>query len=157
MRENLLSVGLLSVLTIGSGFGVAGCNWTRPSDDSSTSQEDQRQRDEKTRDEVARETERLKPAIQDAGRKLNDAAEKAAEEARAAAQGVQEGWSRGGHELLDLNSASEKDLTELPGITAPQARRIIRARPYADKHELVSKGVLPRSSYEKIEDQITAK
>jgi len=144
-------------LTIVLSFAVVGCNWTRPSGDSSATQEDQRQRDEKTRDEFARETERLKPAIQDAGRKLNDAAEKAAEEAHAAAQGVQEGWARGGREPLDLNSASEKQLTELPGITGPQARRIIRARPYADKHELVSKGILPRSSYEKIEDQITAR
>jgi DNA uptake protein ComE-like DNA-binding protein len=157
MRKNLHSFVLIPMLAIGLSFGGLGCNWTRSGGDSPASQEDQRQRDEKTRDEVARETERLKPAIQDAGRKLNDAAEKAAEEARAAAKGVQDGWTRGGHTQLDVNSASEKELTELPGITGPQARRIMRARPYADKRELVSKGILPRSSYKEIEDQITAK
>jgi len=98
----------------------------------------------------------MKPAIQSAGRTLGKAAEKAAEEAHAAAQGVQEGWARGGHAPLDVNSATERQLTELPDISAPEARRIIHSRPYKDKRELITRGVLPRSSYAKIEDQITA-
>jgi DNA uptake protein ComE-like DNA-binding protein len=133
-----------------------GCYWTGSGHDSADSQEEQRQRDEKTRDDVARATERMKPAIESAGRTLGKAAEKAAEEAHAAAQGVQEGWARGGHAPLDLNSATERQLTELPDISAPEARRILRSRPYKDKRELVTRGVLPRSSYAKIEDQITA-
>ena len=136
--------------------GSQGCYWASSSHDSAQSQEEQRQRDEKTRDEVARATERMKPAIQSAGRTLGKAAEKAAEEAHAAAQGVQEGWARGGHAPLDVNSATERQLTELPDISAPEARRIIHSRPYKDKRELITRGVLPRSSYAKIEDQITA-
>ena len=137
-------------------LGAQGCYWTGSGHDSAQSQEEQRQRDEKTRDDVARATEQMKPAIESAGRTLSRAAEKAAEQAHAAAQGVQEGWARGGHAPLDVNSATERELTELPDISANEARRIIRSRPYKDKRELITRGVLPRSSYARIEDQITA-
>ena len=141
--------GWISIVGAVLIFGAAGCNWSR--DDS------QRERDEKTRDEVAKETEKLKPAIQDAGRKLGDAAERVGEEAHAAAEGVKEGWDRGSHAPVDLNTASEKQLTELSGITARDARRIIAGRPYADKRDLVTKRILPKSSYEKIENQVAVK
>ncbi len=155
--KRILSLMVFALLTMGLGSSLYGCYWTHSGQDSASSDEKQRERDEKTRDEVAKATEKMKPAIESAGRKLGEATEKAAEEAHAAAQGIQEGWQRGGHAPLDLNSATERELTELPGISAPEARKIIRARPYSDKHDLVTKGVLPRSSYEKIEDQITAK
>jgi DNA uptake protein ComE-like DNA-binding protein len=138
-------------------LGVDGCNWNRTDHDTRAAQDEQRQRDEKTRDDVAKVTERLKPAIEDAGRKLDEAAAKAAEEARAAAQGVKEGWDRGAHAPVDLNSASERELTELPGITRPEARRIIHGRPYRDKRDLLARGILSHSSYDKIQDQIAAK
>jgi DNA uptake protein ComE-like DNA-binding protein len=156
MLKGCFKIRFASLLILGLVLSVQGCNWFQPGQDSRAS-EDQQQRDEKTRDEVAKATERLKPAIESAGRKLDEATQKAAEEARAAAQGVQEGWARGAHAPIDLNSASERELTELPGITGPQARRIIRSRPYRDKRELVSRGILPRSTYTKIEDQVTAK
>jgi DNA uptake protein ComE-like DNA-binding protein len=147
----------VSTLCFGLILCVEGCNWNRTNQDTRAAQDEQRQRDEKTRDDVAKATERLKPAIESAGRTLDQAAEKAAEEARAAAQGVKEGWARGAHAPLDLNSASESELAELPGISGPQARKIIRGRPYSDKRDLLTKGVLSRTSYEKIEDQITVK
>jgi DNA uptake protein ComE-like DNA-binding protein len=146
-----------SVLCPGLILCVQGCTWNRSDQDTRAAQDEQRRRDEKTRDDVAKATERLKPAIEDAGRQLNQAAEKAAEEARAAAQGVKEGWDRGAHAPLDLNSAKESELVELPGISGPQARKIIRGRPYSDKRDLLAKGVLSRASYEKIEDKITVK
>jgi DNA uptake protein ComE-like DNA-binding protein len=125
-----------------------GCNTNDP---------DQRARDEKTRDEVAKATERAKPAIEDAGRKLGEAAHDAADEARAAAEGVREGWNNGQHPLLDLNSASESQLLDLPGINRPAARKIIEGRPYRDKHDLIDKGILSGATYQKIRDQVTAK
>jgi DNA uptake protein ComE-like DNA-binding protein len=146
-----------SILSIALVLGIDGCNWNRTDQDTRSAQDEQRQRDEKTRDDVAKATERLKPAIEDAGRKLDDAAAKAAEEARAAAQGVKEGWDRGAHASVDLNSATERELTELPGITGPEARRIIHGRPYRDKRDLVARGILSHSSYDKIQDQIAAK
>jgi DNA uptake protein ComE-like DNA-binding protein len=128
--------------------GFAGCNSSDP---------DQRARDEKIRDDVAKATERAKPAIQDAGKQIGEAAHEAAHEARAAAEGVREGWNNGQHPLLDLNSATESQLLDLPGINRPAARRIMDARPYRDKHELLEKGVISGATYQKIRDQVTAK
>ena len=148
---NLCFASMLSVALI---FGATSCNWNP---NGSASDEEQRQRDEKTREDAAKAAERLKPAIESAGRKLGQATERAAAEARAAAQGLKEGWARGGHAPVDLNSASETELTKLPGITGATARRIIRNRPYRDKEDLVSRGILSHSSYEQIQDQITTK
>ena len=125
-----------------------GCNSNDP---------DQHARDEKTRDEVAKATERAKPALEDAGRKLGEAAHDAADQARAAAEGVREGWNNGQHPLVDLNSASENQLLDLPGINRPAARKIIEGRPYRDKHDLIDKGILSGATYQKIRDQVTAK
>jgi DNA uptake protein ComE-like DNA-binding protein len=157
MTKSIFSSCFASLLMIGLTLGGQGCNWTRPGQEPLSTQEEQRQRDEKTRDDVAKATERLKPAIESAGKELGEATEKAAGEARAAAQGVKEGWARGAHAPVDLNSATESELTELPGITGPEARKIIHARPYRDKRDLVTKGVLSHSGYEKIQDQITVK
>ena len=154
MSRRITNLCFVSMLSVALTFGATGCNWNP---NRSASDEEQRQRDEKTREDAAKAAEKLKPAIESAGRKLGEAAEKAAEEARAAAQGVKEGWARSGHAPVDLNSASEAELTELPGITETTARRIIRNRPYRDKEDLVSRGILSQSGYEKIQDQITAK
>lgn len=120
------------------------------------SDQDQRQRDEKTRQAAADAAAKLKPALKEAGRDLNAAAKTAAEEAHAAAQGVREGWRRGSGQPLDLNSASESDLMELPGITHRDARRIIANRPYRDKHDLVTRRIITSAEYSTIRDQITA-
>ena len=157
MCKRLSNFLILPLMAMALAAGVQGCNWLGDARDSAQSQEDQRQRDAKVRDEVARATERLKPAMESAGKTLGHAAEKAAEEAHAAAQGVQEGWARGGHEPVDVNSATERELTELPGISTPEARKIVRSRPYKDKRDLLTRGVLPRSSYMEIQDQITAR
>jgi DNA uptake protein ComE-like DNA-binding protein len=135
-------------------FGIllltAGCTWNRDS-------VDERSREEKTRDEVAKATERAKPALEDAGRKIGKAAAEAADEAQAAAEGVREGWSRGKSHLVNVNAATESELVELLGIGHREARRIVDGRPYRDKHELVVKGVVSEATYEKIHDRITSK
>jgi DNA uptake protein ComE-like DNA-binding protein len=141
------SVFLLSC-TVALLADSTGCNFNS---------QDQRERDAKTRDEVAKATERAKPEIEDAGRKLGEAAHDAADQARAAAEGVREGWNNGQHPLVDLNSASESQLLDLPGINRPAARRIIDGRPYRDKHDLLDKGILSGATYQKIRDQVTAK
>jgi DNA uptake protein ComE-like DNA-binding protein len=158
MLKKKLIPRITLVLLVVLSCGGQGCNWIWPSQPSSSeAQEQQRLRDEKTRDQVADATERMKPAIQSAGRALNSAAEKAAEEAKAAAEGVKEGWTRGANAPLNLNSATEHELTELPGISGAEARKIIHARPYSDKRELVTRGVITNSAYAKIKDEITAK
>lgn len=123
----------------------------------SSSPQDQSARDEKTRDEVAKATERAKPVIEDAGRKIGEAAHQAADEARAAAQGVRDGWNSSQHPLVDLNSATQRQLLDLPGITKPEAHEIIAGRPYREKHELVTKGILSETEYLKIRDHVAVK
>jgi DNA uptake protein ComE-like DNA-binding protein len=133
------------------GFAVAGCGIFSNKDG------DQRERDEKTRDAVAKATEQAKPILQEAGKDLQEVAKVAAEQAHAAVEGAKEGWERGGQKALDLNSATETELMALPGLTRRQARRIIAARPYRDKHELVSKGIFKEADYAKISDAVTAR
>ncbi len=127
---------------------ATGCNF---------SSDDQRARDEKTRDEVAKATERAKPALEEAGRTIDRAVDDAAHQARAAAQGVRDGLKNGPRSLIDVNSASEDQLLELPGVGKLQARKIIANRPYAGKRDLVTKGAISDATYAKISDQITAR
>lgn len=57
---------------------------------------------------------------------------------------------------IDINSASKDELMTLSGIGDATAQKIIVNRPYRAKNELVSKKILPKSTYEKIKDQIIA-
>ena len=144
--NNFRRIGVL-VLCLG---WLTGCNFNGSSD------ADKRAREEKTRDEVARATERAKPVLEDAGRKIGKAAAEAADEAQAAAEGVREGWERGRHPV-NVNTATESELTGLPEISVRDARKIVGGRPYEDKHDLVVKGVISEATYQKIRDRITSK
>jgi DNA uptake protein ComE-like DNA-binding protein len=146
-RAALTACAALALLLTGCGyFQVGGSDAAA-----------QKARDEKTREEVAKATENAKPKLEEAGRKLGEAAKTAADDAQAAAEGVREGWNRGTHAPLDLNGASETDLAGLPGISRRDAHRIVANRPYGDRHDLVTKGVLTDEQYAAIHDSVTAK
>jgi len=59
--------------------------------------------------------------------------------------------------LVDLNSASKQELMKLPGIGDKISDKIIAGRPWANKSQLVSKGVVNQATYDKISKQVIAK
>lgn len=130
MREWHLGLIVLSAMVV----AAAGCS------------KDSAEQERKVHDEVAKAVEKAKPEIQQAERDL-----------KAAADGAKEGWERGDRKQLNLNSASEDDLASLPGISRKEARRIIAARPYREKHDLVSRKILTEPEYERIENFVRTK
>jgi competence protein ComEA len=107
---------------------------------------DSAEREKTIREEAAKAAAQAKPAVEEAGRAV-----------KAAVDGAKEGWENGVKPTIDLNSASEDDLTGLPGIGKHEARRIMAGRPYHDKHDLVSKKILSAASYEKLKDDVSVK
>ena len=60
-----------------------------------------------------------------------------------------------GEGLVNINTASLKELDSLPGIGPVYGQNIIDQRPYSNTEELLSKSVLKPSVYEKIKDKIS--
>ena len=59
--------------------------------------------------------------------------------------------------LVDINSATEAQLKELPGIGDAFAAKIIQNRPYRLKTDLERKNVVPHATYDKVKDRIIAR
>lgn len=59
--------------------------------------------------------------------------------------------------LIDINRATAAQLETVPGIGKAYAARIIAGRPYANKAQLVQKGIVTQGLYDKIKDRLIAK
>ena len=59
--------------------------------------------------------------------------------------------------LVDINSATQEQLEALPGVGQDYCHHIIYGRPYEKTEELVSKGILPQDTYDRIKTLIVAK
>jgi DNA uptake protein ComE-like DNA-binding protein len=147
MKRHVTYFALASLILL--MLGLSGCK------SGNANSQTQAAQDQKTRQEVADATAKLKQESQAAAQQLDAAAHEAKHEAKVAAQGVKEGWNRDSQGRLNLNSATESQIRDLPGMTREEAQKVIDNRPYKDKEELVSRGVLSEHEYHDIESQIT--
>lgn len=59
--------------------------------------------------------------------------------------------------LVDINSATKRELKTLPGIGDAEADRIIAGRPYLSKAHLVTRNIIPAGPYQLLSKRIIAK
>ena len=57
--------------------------------------------------------------------------------------------------LVNINTGTFAELDKLPGIGQVYGQKIIEQRPYSNTEELLSRKILPKSTYEKIKDKIS--
>jgi DNA uptake protein ComE-like DNA-binding protein len=142
-----VAVRLAAVLGIAAAsLWLTACNHQEPSD-------------EQLKQQAAQTTKQVKQGAQQAAADAKVAAANAERKVNDIAAGVKEGLKSDGKPaagVVDINSASEEQLTDLPGITGARAQRIIRGRPYTTPHDLVSKGILSSEQYARISGQVTA-
>jgi DNA uptake protein ComE-like DNA-binding protein len=120
------------------------------------------QSDQQLKQQAAQTTQQVKAQAQQAAAEARVAAANAERKVNDVASGVKEGLNTStpsgspGINSVDVNSASEARLLTLPGISLTRARRIIKDRPYATPHDLVSKGAISQSEYDRISAQVVA-
>lgn len=108
-----------------------------------------------TRQQAANATEQLKKESREAAGDIKKGAAVAQTQIAAAAQGVKEGLNDKNSSLVDLNSANKAQLMGLPGIDELRANAIIADRPYGRPHDVVAKGAISTSEFQKISDHVT--
>lgn len=77
--------------------------------------------------------------------------------AKTTAHSTRHATARHARPKLDLNSATKDELMKLPGIGDATADKIIEARPFKSKSELVSKGLVTKAEYAKVSARLIAK
>lgn len=147
----ILNFCLAAILTV----GLSGCSSKGQPGENKNQQE--QAEDQQIREKVAKATRKAKEDSKIVAQKADQAAKDLGHKAKVVKQGVQEGWNGDASQLVNLNSASQADLQELPGISQKDAQRIIHGRPYKSKDELLDRRIIPRVEFQKIEGRITVK
>lgn len=70
-------------------------------------------------------------------------------------QSISSSLSSDSNSLININTAGLKELDTLPGIGPVYGQSIIEHRPYSNVEELLSKGALKKSVYEKVKNLVT--
>ncbi len=77
---------------------------------------------------------------------------------KAVAEGIRDGLQRPSPDHpINLNTATQSQLTTLPGISDETAARIVANRPYRSAHDLIDRRLVTPDEYKQIADRITAK
>ncbi|HKC04714.1 MAG TPA: helix-hairpin-helix domain-containing protein, partial [Patescibacteria group bacterium] len=87
--------------------------------------------------------------------KLNEQSQQLSAKIVLGDQTASSGFSSDNIEKVNINTASLSQLDSLPGIGPTYAQNIIEQRPYSNTTELVSKGAIKQSLYDKIKDKIS--
>jgi DNA uptake protein ComE-like DNA-binding protein len=88
-------------------------------------------------------------------RKTAEATSALKSDTKAVGQGIAEGLRS--KPKIDINSATESDLSKLPGISTAAASRIVRNRPYDNPDQLVTRRILTQEEYDQVSDRVTVK
>ena len=139
-RRQVLVCALLAAT---AGIGLAGCDNTRPSD-------------QQVQEQAAQATATAKQGAKEAVAATQAAAAEAERDVNDVAAGVKQGIHENAPPV-DLNAATQVRIATLPGISLSKAGDIVKGRPYASPHELVSRGLLTGDQYAKIAGQVIAK
>jgi competence protein ComEA len=91
------------------------------------------------------------------GQAAKTAKDKITTDAKSAGNSAKNKAKAAASDMVDINNASAAQLDAIPGIGKAYSKKIIAGRPYANKSQLVSKGVLPQKVYDKVADKIIAK
>ncbi|HYX52797.1 MAG TPA: helix-hairpin-helix domain-containing protein [Candidatus Limnocylindrales bacterium] len=108
-----------------------------------------------TRKDAADATAKLREESKQAGAEIKKGAQQAAVDAKAIAQGAREGWKSG--DKVNVNSASQQQLMQLPGVDQDSAQRIIQSRPYHTTEELETRSVVSEDVYSRIKDKVAVR
>lgn len=119
----------------------------------------QQQSDAKLRQQAAQATEQAKVDARAAAVQARHAAKVAERKINDVAQGVKEGIRKPapGEPLhpVNVNTATQAQLETLPGVGHQTAESIMAHRPYRSRRDLVGKGAVSTTEYNRIADDIS--
>ncbi|HUQ49584.1 MAG TPA: helix-hairpin-helix domain-containing protein, partial [Terriglobales bacterium] len=106
----------------------------------------------RTRDE----RERLRVEGEKIAQDLKKGARELGKQAKAASAGIRDGWNQNTSTTVNLNTASLAQLQEL-GLSESDAAKVVAARPYSTKQELLTRKIISTATYRGIEERVVTK